>query len=568
MTMSDIFGDDIEDHNSDEDYEEELGEGEEEEAEVENEIDNPEFYPPATWVYSIDGMGEDDLLDNDGVAWRTDDVSAGFCMLEPKVERAYEQEEAEANADAEASGGDQQEQSGNSDSAAGEAEQTNGAGSADVDADGSEMSKKKRRLTTKTNATAAGSANILKRPAAAADETVLKRPAAKAGATVLKRPSGCGSSGGGVEDGSQGNGGSNSDGGGRKDAHGDAGKEVINVANAPETPRGRDARRDVLKARKFQFLFDSDMLPKVVREEYDEIQKTRSMRGSNCRQRTTDLIEGVMKRDADGKIILDEKSQYCIQLNTKKNKRFLNESFDIYIWEQACNLCGGEAALLSAIERKKCFRRGTGDKPDILWPKVSVGRETTWEQSEQFEQQKGISDQAFNNVSKDFQAIGGDEGFQDLLNFVGGACSSVSPDKSSAIADVSMGVVPVKAPHYEEDLLADDVDKKDKARNELSEQLVNASKTDSLVDKLVAKAQQAKGSSRLERSISELLTTQDSLQDIVHIANKMYKFMKTREGKDAEVIDYKTSAAEIRDQISCLLADTKSVRAHMPKEAK
>ena len=98
--------------------------------------------------------------------------------------------------------------------------------------------------------------------------------------------------------------------------------------------------------------------------------------------------------------------------------------------------------------------------------------------------------------------------------------------------------------------------------------MVNASKTDSLVDKLVAKAQQAKSSSRLERSIAELLTTQDSLQDTVHIANKMYKFKKTREGNDATVIDYKTSAAEIRDQISCLLADTKSVRAHMPKEAK
>ena len=61
MTMSDIFGDDIEDHNSDEDYEEELGEGEEEEAEVENEIDNPECSPPATRVYSMDALGEDDL---------------------------------------------------------------------------------------------------------------------------------------------------------------------------------------------------------------------------------------------------------------------------------------------------------------------------------------------------------------------------------------------------------------------------------------------------------------------------------------------------------------------------
>ena len=30
-------------------------------------------------------------------------------------------------------------------------------------------------------------------------------------------------------------------------------------------------------------------------------------------------------------------------------------------------------------------------------------------------------------------------------------------------------------------------------------------------------------------------------------------------------MDYKSAAAEIRDQISCLIADTKSVRAHLPK---
>ena len=45
------------------------------------------------------------------------------------------------------------------------------------------------------------------------------------------------------------------------------------------------------------------------------------------------------------------------------------------------------------------------------------------------------------------------------------------------------------------------------------------------------------------------------------------EFKKTKEGKDATVIDYKAAAAEIRDQIRCLMADTKSVRAHLPKQA-
>ena len=131
--------------------------------------------------------------------------------------------------------------------------------------------------------------------------------------------------------------------------------------------------------------------------------------------------------------------------------------------------------------------------------------------------------------------------------------------------DGHAGIFPVKTQSREVDFMAEDVDKKDAARGELSEQLVNMAKTDSLVDKLVSQAQEAKGNSRLERSVSELLNTQDGLQDIVHVANKLYKFKKNKDGNDATPMDYKSAAAEIRDQISCLMADTKSVRAHLPK---
>ena len=202
-----------------------------------------------------------------------------------------------------------------------------------------------------------------------------------------------------------------------------------------------------------------------------------------------------------------------------------------------------------------------------MWPKVSVGRETVWEQAEQFGQDRAISAEAFGNIAGDFQAQGGDDGFQDLLNFVGGASSAISPEKTAALTGGVAGQVAVKTPNHEKDLLAEEVDRVDAARNELSEQLVSMSKTDSLVDKLVAKAQEVKNNSRLDRSVAELLTTQDALQDIAHTANKLCKFKKTKEGKDATAIDYKTAAAGIRDQISCLMADTKSVRAHLPKQA-
>ena len=62
---------------------------------------------------------------------------------------------------------------------------------------------------------------------------------------------------------------------------------------------------------------------------------------------------------------------------------------------------------------KNVSGEGGGDTPDILWPKVSVGRETVWEQVEQFGQDRAISGEAFDNIAGDFQAQGGDDGLAD-----------------------------------------------------------------------------------------------------------------------------------------------------------
>ena len=54
-------------------------------------------------------------------------------------------------------------------------------------------------------------------------------------------------------------------------------------------------------------------------------------------------------------------------------------------------MCGDEAALLIAIERKKCVKRNPNEeKSDIWWPKVSVGKETVWGAEEQFHQRTNM----------------------------------------------------------------------------------------------------------------------------------------------------------------------------------
>ena len=74
-------------------------------------------------------------------------------------------------------------------------------------------------------------------------------------------------------------------------------------------------------------------------------------------------------------------------------------------------------------------------------------------------------------------------------------------------------------------------------------------------------------SPRLTRALQEILETQDAAQDIYHQSNKLYKFKK-QDGEPATVAMYKSAATTVKDQISILLADAKSLRPHIPKVAK
>ena len=122
-----------------------------------------------------------------------------------------------------------------------------------------------------------------------------------------------------------------------------------------------------------------------IREEYDNIESNKGKVGYPFRKNMTDLIEGVMERGENGDSFCNPKSAYCVNIVSKKQQKTISEKFEVLVWEEAIVKCGNEAALISCIDRKKCFKRGPGDKPDILWPKVSFGRETAWTQEGRFQ---------------------------------------------------------------------------------------------------------------------------------------------------------------------------------------
>ena len=528
---------------------------------------------------AIPGWGLDindaELDDSVAITSLFPDVSAGFSLCGPKVEAAFRRDEEEAEEE-EAEKDEAEEKSVEQDKAyANDDEQYYRA---EISDDGGAVDggkqPKRQRLTGKTST---GKQNMLKqRPAAATRDgdssmqlNILKRPAAapsppqhekgkatgKAGAKAK-----CGnSSQGNLGNAAQVNAGTSVDAGNRG--------QVV----SSETSQSETVRRDMLKSRKFYQLLDNDMLPKIIRDEYEIFEKSKSTRGYPYRKRLTELIEGtITKGGPNGGCVVDNNSPYAKALYTKRQQRFMNESFDCLIWEQACQMCGGEAALLSAIERKKCVKRNPNDaKSDIWWPKVSVGKETVWGAEEQFHQRTNITDDAFGMIGNEFASLE-DEGFQGLVDFVAGINSGSSSSGLPALPDGSVLSPPskVKDPNHEQDLMACEVDGVDNARNELSEQLVQMTKTDGLVDKLLTKAQDCRPNNRLERAVAELLATQDALQDMGHLANKLYKFRKRQDGKPATALDFKNSAATLRDQISIMVADTKSVRCHMPKQTK
>ena len=274
----------------------------------------------------------------------------------------------------------------------------------------------------------------------------------------------------------------------------------------------QEVRRDILKARKFQSLLKSGLLPSIVKSRHDEIEATRGQRGGNYRQDMTELIEGVIDRvGPKGKLQFNQASTYYRSLYAKLQKKYLDEKFEVLMWEEACTKCGSEAGLISAIQRKKCFKKSPEEKADILWPKVEFGRSTQWTMEEQFDKGQSMSLTDFDRVESDFQSIA-DQGLDDLVQLCG------NPDSASSSSNLPAILSAVKDPPCEDGFFASDVDALDKAREDLSAELVNFTKTDSLIDKLIQKATEAQDevskaskdkkvdpSPRLTRALQEIL---------------------------------------------------------------
>ena len=87
-----------------------------------------------------------------------------------------------------------------------------------------------------------------------------------------------------------------------------------------------------------------------------------------------------------------------------------------------------------------------------------------------------------------------------------------------------------------------------------------------MVEKLVEKATDVPGSTRLKKTIEELLEVQEKAEDAYGIGNKLWKFKKTKEKEAATSLDYKNMAADLREHVALLLTETKAVRALMPKD--
>ena len=280
-----------------------------------------------------------------------------------------------------------------------------------------------------------------------------------------------------------------------------------------------------------------------------------------------------MERGENGYLFCNPKSSYCLNVVSKTHQKTRSEKIEVLVWEEAIVKCGNEAALISCIDRKKCFKRGSGDKPDILWPKVSFGREAAWTQEERFQQQDQIDVDTFANVAESFESM---DDFNELATFLGQTDGAIPSDAAShrseglsAILDGTLSGAHVKSLPADERGFPE-VEAIDKARNELSEQLVQLTKTDKLVDTLLSKATASDGDNRkpndrLERAIAELLQSQDAAQDVAHQANKLYKFKKNADGTTATSFDFKKAALGIQDQVNIMLADTKAVRAFLPK---
>ena len=119
-------------------------------------------------------------------------------------------------------------------------------------------------------------------------------------------------------------------------------------------------------------------------------------------------------------------------------------------------------------------------------------------------------------------------------------------------------------PAGEEHFSADDADAFDDARAQLAERVHEINTTIQLVDTLLDKASAAPASASLERANIELKGTCEVAHDVAYAGLKLYKFNKAPDGSVADVTQYASVTASVRQHVRLLLAQTMAVRSFVP----
>lgn len=333
-----------------------------------------------------------------------------------------------------------------------------------------------------------------------------------------------------------------------------------------------ELKRNVMKSRRFQSYLESGNLPEYLKAEADKLNSQKGKPGFPYRAEMTKLIEGCMTQDATGKYVVDEQTHYCKTLRLNSRETFVKENFEIMIWEEAAVKCGGDAALLSALGRGKCHKKNKGDpKSDIIFPKHSFGRNISWTQSELFGNDMAIDQTAHAQICEDFDNLASGA-LNDLQSFIDDGDKSL-PEVMNGLPAIANGPSTAgggACPVWEDNLFCEDVDRMQKARSDLWGGLCKLQKTDTLIDKLLQKAQEvdSRRYPRLQKAINECLGTQEEVTELVSEANKIFKFRKNKEGAKATIQDHIDITEKLKTATDALLGDSVSVRAHMPKEGK
>ena len=174
-------------------------------------------------------------------------------------------------------------------------------------------------------------------------------------------------------------------------------------AIVPIDPGQAPTMRDIMKARKFQNLWDSGQLPDVVAERAEDIKKQK--KGGKFRENMTELINNTFTRGADNKLVLATQSPYFKDMHNKSNSTGVHDVEEAVIWEVAKTRCGGEEDLRNALRRGSVQATSDAEYPNIIFTTgvIDVCRTTT--KSNITSRARAVDDAFFEDFEKEMGLV-------------------------------------------------------------------------------------------------------------------------------------------------------------------